>query len=114
MQTLTAVKARAPTEAVSGLLSRVPPQAIQNSAEPIALIGTAVAFATNAPLYDEGEPSTYLYRIVTGVARSFRMTVEGRRQIIAFYVPGDLFGFDVGDTRMLSADAVTNVHVRMI
>src|SRR4029077_11203490 len=76
--------------------------------------GTDVSFATNAVFYDEGDSSTYLYRIVSGVARCVRMTVEGRRQIIAFYVPGDLFGFEVGDTRTLSAEAVTNMHVRMI
>lgn len=114
MQTLTAVKAQGSTQVANCLLSRLPLRPLQHSAEQIELLGTDVSFATNAVFYDEGDSSTYLYRIVTGVARSFRMTVEGRRQIIAFYVPGDLFGFEVGDTRTLSAEAVTNMHVRMI
>lgn len=114
MQTLTALKAQGSTQAASCFLSRPPLRPVRDFAEQIELLGTHVSFPANAVFYDEGDSSTYLYRIVTGVARSFRMTVEGRRQIIAFYVPGDLFGFEVGDTRTFSAEAVTNMHVRMI
>ena len=42
------------------------------------------------------------------------MTAEGRRQIVAFHVPGDLFGFEVGDTHTLSAEAITDVRVRIV
>lgn len=115
MHTLTAVKARVPSQAVDYLLSRLQPQPVQDSAiRRTDMIGTDVAFARNALFYEEGEASTYLYRIVTGLARSFRMTGEDRRQITAFYVPGDLFGFEAGDTHTLSAEAVTNMRVRMI
>ena len=61
------------------------------------MIGTDVAFAKSAQIYGEGEPSIYFYKITVGLARCYRMTPDGRRQIVAFYVPGDLFGFEAGD-----------------
>ena len=42
------------------------------------------------------------------------MTEDGRRQIVAFHVPGDLFGYEVGDTHRLSAEAATDMRVRRI
>ena len=110
MQTLTVVKTERPASPVGHVSSRSPGP---NSAKRFDLIGTEVAFPRKHQLYIEGESSTYLYKIVSGVARSYRMTAEGRRQIVAFRVPGDLFGFDVGDTHTLSAEAVTDVRVRL-
>src|SRR5262249_18295893 len=112
MQTLTAVNAGLsghPSAPIAFRMRR-PASALSQ----IDLIGTAVTFARNAHFYGEGESSLYLYKIVSGVVRSYRMAADGRRQIVAFYVPGDLFGFEAGDTRTLSADAVTEAKVRMI
>ena len=103
-------RARAAGHVAFGI-SRSP---VPNSAEHFDLIVTEVAFSSNGQLYMEGESSTYLYKIVSGVARSYRMTAEGRRQIVAFHVPGDLFGFEVGDTHRLSAEAVTDARVRLV
>ena len=90
------------------------PQSSSEPREEFDLIGYEVAFPRKRQLYIEGESSTYLYRIVNGVARSYRIAAEGRRQIVAFHVPGDLFGFEVGDTHALSAEAVTDVRVRFV
>ena len=113
MQTLTAVKAERSASSVGHLagISRSP---VPKAAEEFDLIGTEVAFPRKCLLYIEGESSTYLYKIVSGVARSYRMTADGRRQIVAFHVPGDLFGYEVGDTHRLSAEAATDMRVRRI
>lgn len=113
MQSLTATKAVLTTP-VSHVAFGTPRHPASNLTSQIDLIGTEVAFAKNGQFYGEGEPSTYLYKIVTGVARSYRMTAEGRRQIVAFYVPGDLFGFETGNTHTLCAEAVTNARIRVI
>jgi len=42
------------------------------------------------------------------------MTAEGRRHIVAFYVPGDLFGFETGNMHTLCAEAVTDARDRMM
>jgi CRP/FNR family transcriptional regulator, nitrogen fixation regulation protein len=114
MQQLAAVKAGVFAKPVGPVAFRMPRHPALSPGDQIDLIGTDVAFARNVQFYGEGEPATYLYKIASGVARNFRMTAEGRRQIVAFYVPGDLFGFEVGDTHTLSAEAITDTRVRMI
>ena len=112
MQSLSAVKAALPTNSAGAFAFRMQPA--PRPADPIDQIGTEVPFARNGQFYCEGEPATYLYRIISGVARIYRMTTEGRRQIVAFYVPGDLFGFEAGESHMLSAEAITDTRVRMV
>ena len=111
MQSLSAVKAASPTN-MAAFAFRMHPA--PSPTDHIDQIGTEVPFARNGQFYCEGEPATYLYRIISGVARIYRMTTEGRRQIVAFYVPGDLFGFEAGETHMLSAEAITDTRVRMV
>ena len=114
MQSLTAVKAERPASPTGHVAFGISRSPVPSPAEQFDLIGTDVAFPRKRQLYIEGESSTYLYKIINGVARSYRMTAEGRRQIVAFHVPGDLFGFEVGDTHTLSAEAITDVRVRLV
>lgn len=37
-----------------------------------------------------------MYRLTAGVAEGYHITPDGRRQIIDFYVPGDIFGIEAG------------------
>lgn len=114
MHSLSAVKTAPPTNVGRTLALGIPRHPSPDPADHIDRIGTEVPFPRNGQFYAEGEPATYLYRITSGVVRSYRMTTDGRRQIIAFYVPGDFFGFETGDTHMLSAEAVTDARVRMV
>lgn len=114
MQALTALKAEKSASAAGYVTLRFPLNQAPSSAEHFDLIGTDVAFSRNGQLYGEGDTSTYLYKIESGIARSYRMTADGRRQIVAFYVPGDCFGFEVGASHALSAEAVTDVRVRLV
>jgi CRP/FNR family transcriptional regulator, nitrogen fixation regulation protein len=82
--------------------------------ESVDRAGTVVSFYGGSQLYGEEEPVNYLFRLVTGVARGYRMTPDGRRQVVAFYVPGDLFGFEVSGEYTFSVEAVSNIKVRMI
>jgi CRP/FNR family transcriptional regulator, nitrogen fixation regulation protein len=114
MQSLAAVNAERPVSSVGHVAFEIPRCPAASPARQIDLISTDVAFPRNGQLYCEGDPSTYLYNIVSGVARSYRMTADGRRQIVAFYVAGDFFGFEVGGAHTLSAEAVTDARVRLI
>jgi CRP/FNR family transcriptional regulator, nitrogen fixation regulation protein len=78
---------------------------------PLGLIGTPMRFTRNAEVYGEDEPAEYLYRVMTGVVRTYRMLDDGRRQIVAFYLPGDIFGVEAGDVHLSSAEAVTESQV---
>jgi CRP/FNR family nitrogen fixation transcriptional regulator len=68
--------------------------------------GITMSFARNAEIYGEGEDFNHVYRVVSGVVRVSKLLPDGRRQISAFYLPGDIFGFESGDVRHFSAEAV--------
>jgi CRP-like cAMP-binding protein len=44
-------------------------------------------------IYFQDQRADYWYRIVSGAARECTLTSDGRRQIVDFMLPGDLFGF---------------------
>ncbi len=71
-------------------------------------------FARNAEIYGENEPAEYLYKVVSGTVRTYKVLSDGRRQIGAFYLPGDVFGFETGDDHAFSAEAITNTKVVVI
>jgi len=50
----------------------------------------------------------YLSRTVSGVARDCALLADGRRHIIAFLMPGDVFGFTPRDARQFSVEAVVD------
>lgn len=80
----------------------------------LALQGVRRRFARNEEIFGEGEPAQHLYRVVTGVVRTIRFTSDGRRQILAFHFPGDVFGIETGDRHALAAEAVTEAAVSVV
>jgi CRP/FNR family nitrogen fixation transcriptional regulator len=78
---------------------------------PISLMATPMSFPRNTEIHGEGEPADYFYEIVNGTVRSFKILIDGRRQIGAFYLPGDLIGLETGKEYTFSAEAVTNTKV---
>lgn len=83
-------------------------------AENLHLMGAAMPFARNAEIYGEGEPADYLYKIVHGAVRTYKLLDDGRRQIGAFYLPGDMFGLEVGDEHRFAAEAITDSTILVI
>ena len=65
---------------------------------PIGQIGVAMSFGRNAEIYAEGETSGYVYKVVSGVVRVSKLLPDGRRQISAFHMPGEMFGFEADET----------------
>ncbi|MGY3443401.1 helix-turn-helix domain-containing protein [Bradyrhizobium sp. USDA 4473] len=78
---------------------------------PFGMVATPMRFARNSEIYGEDEAAEYLYQVVSGAVRSYRIMVDGRRQIGAFYLPGDIFGFEAGDNHISSAEAVCETHL---
>jgi CRP/FNR family nitrogen fixation transcriptional regulator len=74
----------------------------------IALSGRVLNFVADRRIYAEGDEARSYYKVVSGVARTCQFLSDGRRQIDAFYLPGDVFGFEAGTTHRLSAEAVAN------
>jgi CRP-like cAMP-binding protein len=80
----------------------------------IELMGAPMSFARNAEIYGENEPADYLYKVASGTVRTYKVLVDGRRQIGAFYLPGDIFGLETGDEHTFSAEAISDCKIIVI
>jgi CRP/FNR family nitrogen fixation transcriptional regulator len=99
----------------SGTQTRVmPPAGNPSLGTNIDLMGACMPFPRNSEIYGEDEPADYLYKVVSGTVRTYKMLADGRRQIGSFYLPGDIFGLEVGDEHAFSAEAVTDSKVLVI
>jgi len=70
-------------------------------------IGTVQTIAQDQEIFCEGGNADYFFKVVSGVVRTCKFLADGRRQIDAFYVAGDIFGFEPNGVHKLSAEAVT-------
>ena len=95
-------------------LRHAPPTAKAPQAEAIELMGALMPFARNSEIYGENEPADYLYKVVSGTVRTYKVLVDGRRQIGGFHLPGDMFGFESGDEHTFSAEAITDCKILVI
>jgi CRP/FNR family transcriptional regulator, nitrogen fixation regulation protein len=71
----------------------------------------AQSFSADSEIYAEGDAAVMFYKLVNGMVRSCKFLSDGRRQIDAFYVAGDIFGFEAGAEYGLSAEAVSDCTV---
>jgi CRP/FNR family transcriptional regulator, nitrogen fixation regulation protein len=80
----------------------------------IEMMGAPMPFSRNAEIYGENEPAEYLYKVISGAVRTYKVLSDGRRQIGGFYLPGDIFGLECGDEHTFSAEAITECKVLVI
>ena len=81
------------------------------ASESAGQIGLAMSFARNAEIYAEGETAGYVYKLISGVVRVSKLLPDGRRQISAFHMPGEMFGFEADEVHHASAEAVVPTKV---
>jgi len=79
----------------------------------VELQGVAMPFGRNDEVYGEGEPADYVYKVLAGAIRSYKILSDGRRQIVGFYLPGDVFGLSCEDEHSCSAEAVADSQVQV-
>ena len=77
------------------------------------LVGAPVTFERNVEIYGEEEPAEYFYQVVSGAVRTYKVLQDGRRQIGAFHLPGDVFGLEAGEVHAFSAEAIAHSVVRV-
>jgi CRP/FNR family transcriptional regulator, nitrogen fixation regulation protein len=96
------------------ILPRHAPLADSARAGTIDLMGARMSFPRNTEIYGENEPADYLYKVVSGTVRTYKVLVDGRRQIGAFYLPGDMVGLETGNEHAFSAEAITDCKIIVI
>ncbi|HML08975.1 MAG TPA: helix-turn-helix domain-containing protein [Xanthobacteraceae bacterium] len=121
MVTQTAVRTEALQRPVSSARStQIAGRALDGASEhePLAqsmyLMGASISYPRNAEIFGENEPADYLYRVVSGTVRTYKILTDGRRQIGGFYLPGDIFGLEFADEHTYSAEAITDAKVLVI
>lgn len=92
----------------------VPTTGSHSISDSIELMGAAMPFGRNVEIYGENEPAEYLYKVISGTVRTYKVLNDGRRQIGAFYLPGDIFGLEVCDAHSFSAEAIVDSKVLVI
>src|SRR5918993_984045 len=82
----------------------------QDAAEAPAL-GSARCLAKDEPVFAEGDRAAFFYKVVSGAIRTSKLLSDGRRQIDAFHLPGDIFGIESGDEHRFTAEALGSATV---
>ncbi|MCS3758655.1 helix-turn-helix domain-containing protein [Bradyrhizobium centrosematis] len=65
-------------------------------------------------IYGENEPAEYVYQVKNGAVRTYKLLSDGRRQIGAFHLSGDIFGLENSATHRFTAEAIVDTRVRLI
>jgi CRP/FNR family transcriptional regulator, nitrogen fixation regulation protein len=69
-------------------------------------MGTKLNFGRNQTIFNEGDDADRVYVLLSGVVRLCKHMGDGRRQIVQFLLPGDLFSFMDLAGHSLTAEAV--------
>ncbi len=93
---------------------RALPPALHAMFGAITLTGASMPFERNAEIYGEDEPADYVYQVLSGSVRTYKVLNDGRRQVTAFYLPGDVFGLEFSDAHGCSAEAVAKSSVLVV
>jgi len=72
----------------------------------LRLVGVTRDYARGKEIFGEGEKAEFVYSVIRGAVRAFRVLADGRRQISDFYLPGDVFGVEPGADHGGSAEAL--------
>lgn len=75
------------------------------------LAGQSQLLAKGEELFAEGDEADFFYKVVSGSIRSYKLLSDGRRQIDAFHLPGDIFGLEAGSEHRFTAEAVEGTTV---
>jgi CRP/FNR family nitrogen fixation transcriptional regulator len=92
----------------------MPPTCVHPFFGSIELIGFVNSYRRCAKIFAEEEKAKYFYRVVNGAVRTYKTLENGRRQIAAFYLPGDVFGLETRDEHTLSAEAITESQLFLV
>jgi CRP/FNR family transcriptional regulator, nitrogen fixation regulation protein len=78
------------------------------------LVATEFSYQKDEEIYGEDEPAEYVYQVIRGAVRTYKLLSDGRRQIGAFHLPGDVFGLESGAAHRLAAEAIVDTTVRLV
>jgi CRP/FNR family transcriptional regulator, nitrogen fixation regulation protein len=81
---------------------------------PAGLVTTEFNYQKDEEIYGEDEPAEYVYQVIRGAVRTYKLLSDGRRQIGAFHLTGDVFGLESTAIHRLAAEAIIDTTVRLV
>jgi CRP/FNR family nitrogen fixation transcriptional regulator len=78
------------------------------------LVATEFSYRKDEEIYGEDEPAEYVYQVIRGAVRTYKLLSDGRRQIGTFHLLGDVFGLESGMNHRLAAEAIIDTTVRLV
>lgn len=84
-----------------------------SSSNPIVSLNE-FTYKKGTEIYGEKESAEYVYQVKVGAVRSYKLLSDGRRQIGAFHLVGDIFGLENGASHRFTAEAIVDTTVRLI
>lgn len=78
------------------------------------MMGAVMSFPRNSEIFGENEPAEYVYRVISGSVRTYKILNDGRRQVGGFYLSGDIFGLEFAEEHTFSAEAVSDAKVVVV
>ncbi|MBR0739295.1 helix-turn-helix domain-containing protein [Bradyrhizobium liaoningense] len=86
---------------------------IASDTDPVVSLSEFI-YRSGKEIYGENEPAVYVYQVLKGAVRTYKLLPDGRRQISAFHVMGDIVGLENGEKHRFTAEAVVETRVRLI
>jgi CRP/FNR family nitrogen fixation transcriptional regulator len=84
------------------------------SGSPVRINLNEFSYRKGAEIFGEKEPANYIYQVESGAVRSYKLLSDGRRQIGAFHLVGDIFGLEIGTEHRFTAEAIIDTTVRLL
>ena len=78
------------------------------------LILSEFKYRRGSEIFGEAEPAEYVYQVTDGSVRTYKLLSDGRRQIGAFHLTGDMFGLENGGVHRFTAEAIVDTTVRLV
>src|ERR1700761_244452 len=71
-------------------------------------------YKKDVEIYGEKEPANYVYQVISGAVRSYKLLSDGRRQIGAFHLISDIFGLENSNVHRFTAEAIVDTTLRLV
>ena len=68
-------------------------------------------YRCGSKLFGQAEPADYVYQIREGAVRTYKQLSDGRRQIGAFHLAGDMLAVENCETHRFTAEAIVDTTV---
>jgi CRP/FNR family nitrogen fixation transcriptional regulator len=71
-------------------------------------VWSEIKYGGGSKLFGQAESANYVYQVREGAVRTYKQLSDGRRQIGAFHLPGDMLAVENCDTHRFTAEAIVD------